>query len=239
MSETSEAIETRETYPPSDSSASPAAPGGLGGFVLRVLEAASSALPERPGARVRRVRRLGRQPLPMLYDLFPEARLARPRQVGLRTLDVTDIAGTAVAGAAQRGGDFLPLRDFRSPNWETRWQRIRRAFRDLAVLPPINVFLYDGSYWVEDGHNRVAVALYGGQLAIDASVTELVPPGARATEPITLTAAEVSESLRLRAAGNGRLTATADHAASVGDLDRLADELPEPVTLAELDATAD
>ena len=64
---------------------------------------------ERPGARVRRVRRMATQPLPYLYDLHPEARSARPVEVGLRAIDIEETGGTAVAGA-QRGGDFLPLK---------------------------------------------------------------------------------------------------------------------------------
>ena len=115
-------------------------------------------------------------PLPYLYEVHPEARLARPVQVGLRTIDVADIAGTAVGGD-QRGGDFLPLRPFRGQNWTGRWQRLRKAQDRLAILPPIDVVKYAGRYWVVDGHNRVALALYDGQVGIDANIVELVPPG--------------------------------------------------------------
>ncbi len=76
--------------------------------------------------------------------------------------------GTAVGGGDQRGGDFLPLRPFRGRNWTARWQRLRQAQDRLAVLPPIDVVKYADRYWVVDGHNRVALALYGGQLEIDA-----------------------------------------------------------------------
>ena len=139
----------------------------------RVSQAATEvghAWNERPGARVRRVRRMGKRPLPYLYDVHPDARLARPVEVGLRTLDIDEIAGTAVGGGAQRGGDFLPLKSSRTKNWQARWQRLRKAQDRLAVLPPIDVFKFGGRYWVVDGHNRVALALYGGQVAIDANV---------------------------------------------------------------------
>jgi hypothetical protein len=158
---------------------------------------------ERPGARVRRVRRMAKQPLPYLYDLHPEARGARPVEVGLRTIDIEEIAGTAVGGGAQRGGDFLPLRPSRTANWATRWQRLRKAQDLLAVLPPVDVFKYSGKYWVVDGHNRVALALYGGQVAIDANVVELVPLGGRRTEPISSLAPSVAASQAVRAAGSG------------------------------------
>src|SRR2546423_11585174 len=92
---------------------------------------------ERPGARVRRVRRLAREPLPYLYDVHPEARKATPHDVGIRTIDVDEVVGTAVGPAAQRGRDFLPLKPFRSQNWAARWQRMRAAIDRLAILPPI------------------------------------------------------------------------------------------------------
>jgi hypothetical protein len=157
----------------------------------------------RPGARVRRVRRLGATPLPYLGDVHPEARLARPVQVGLRTIDVDDIAGTAVGGGAQRGGDFLPLKQFRGKNWAARWQRLKQAQESLAILPPIDVQKYAGRYWVVDGHNRVALAKYTGQREIDANIVELVPSGKRRTEPILPLAAIAAESRSVRTAGSG------------------------------------
>jgi hypothetical protein len=158
---------------------------------------------ERPGARVRRVRRMAATPLRYLYDVHPEARLARPVQVGTREIDVADIAGTAVGGGDQRGGDFLPLKPFRGTNWAGRWQRLRRAQERLAILPPIDVVKFGDAYWVEDGHNRVALALYSGQVTIDANVTELIPPGGQRTEPILSLAPSVADSRAVRTAGRG------------------------------------
>jgi hypothetical protein len=158
---------------------------------------------ELPGARVRRVRRMGRSPLPSLYDLHPEARSARAIDVGLETIDIADIAGTAVGGGDQRGGDFLPLKASRTDNWAARWQRLRKAHDALAVLPPIDVVQYGDRYWVVDGHNRVALALYSGQVAIDANVTELVPLGGRQTAPIGSLAHSVAASRIIRTAASG------------------------------------
>jgi hypothetical protein len=123
--------------------------------------------------------------------------------VGLRTIDVDRIAGTAVGGGDQRGGDFLPLKPFRGTNWAGRWQRLREAHERLVDLPPIDVVKYADGYWVIDGHNRVALALYGGQVGIDADVVELVPPGGRRTEPILSLAPSAADSLSLRTAGSG------------------------------------
>ena len=173
---------------------------------------------ERPGARVRRVRRLGTQPLPFLYDVHPEARRASPREIGLKTIGLDEIAGTAVGGAVQRGGDFLPLKPFRSQNWTGRWQRLRQGADRLAILPSIDVVRYDDRYWVLDGHNRVALGLYAGQVGIDANVVELVPPGTRASERSGSLAAVLTGSQAVRAAGAGQ---------RVSDLS--VEERPKPV----------
>ena len=146
---------------------------------------------------------MGATPLPYLNDVHPEARFARPVQVGTRTIDVADIAGTAVGGGAQRGGDFLPLKPFRGRNWQARWQRLKHAQDNLAILPPIDVVKYAERYWVADGHNRVALALYSGQDQIDANIVELIPPGGRRTEPIVSLAGAAAESRAVRTAGSG------------------------------------
>jgi hypothetical protein len=186
------------------------------GAVGAAVGAASRRWDERPGARVRRVRRLARETLPYLYDVHPEARRATPHDLGVRTIDVDEIVGTAVGPAGQRGGDFLPLRPFRSKNWAARWQRMRTAIDRLAVLPPIDVLLYDGGYWVLDGHNRVAAALYTGQVGVDANATELVAPGAVSTERAGSLASTVIDGRAVRTAGAGHRTGT-----ELGDEPRL------------------
>ncbi len=164
---------------------------------------------ERPGARVRRVRRLAAEPLPFLYDVHPEARRASPRELGLKTIGIDEIAGTAVggfsfAGQGQNAGiAFLPLKPFRSLNWTGRWQRLRQAADRLTILPPIDVLRFAGRYWVLDGHNRVGLALYTGQVGIDANVVELVPPGERASEQSGSLAAVLTGSRAIRSAGEG------------------------------------
>jgi hypothetical protein len=177
--------------------------GRMTSAVESAISAAGRRWSERPGARVRRVRRMAGSPLASLWDVHPEARQANPRELGVQALDVDQVAGTAVGGPNQRGGDFLPLRPFRSPNWQTRWQRVRGAMDRLAVLPPIDVVKYGEGYWVLDGHNRVAAALYGGQVGIDAAVTELVLPGQNPSERPGNLASALGESRALRSAGHG------------------------------------
>lgn len=171
-------------------------------------------------ARAGRLRASAKRTLPSLYELHPEARRASIRELGVHEVPVEAIRGTAVEGPAQRGGDFLPLEGLRTSNWAARWQRIRKAVEGLTILPPIDVYKYGEEYWVVDGHNRVAAALYGDQVAVDAAVKELRVPGAvRASR--TPTGSLLEEGRELRAAGTGRRSRTHIHTdelpGSIGD----------------------
>ncbi|MEO6351370.1 MAG: hypothetical protein ABIP53_12030 [Candidatus Limnocylindrales bacterium] len=172
-----------------------------------IASGARRIIGDRGGARVRRVRRMGHQPLANLWELHPEAHRASIRELGLQGVQVEQVAGTAVEGAAQRGGDFLPLRDRRSADWRGRWQRILRAIDTLVTLPPVELIKFGDEYWVVDGHNRVAGALYTGQGEIDSIVQELRLPGMR-SEPRVLIAGVLQGSMDLRDAGAGRYNRT-------------------------------
>jgi hypothetical protein len=161
----------------------------------------------RDGARIRAVRRMGHEPLVNLWAEHPEARRASIRELGFRGVPVNQIAGTAVEGEGQRGGDFLPLKERRSDDWRSRWQHILLGVDELAALPPIELIKFGDRYWVVDGHNRVAAALYTGQEEIDSVVQELRLPGMPA-EPPVLIAPLLEGSLDLRDAGAGRYTRT-------------------------------
>jgi hypothetical protein len=179
-------------------------PRGVAGAVRRWRESS-------PG-RTAQLRERGKLPLPSLWDVHSDARRAVPRELGLQTIALDEIRGTAVEGPVQRGGDFLPVPSLRGTNWLSRWQRIRRAVDRLEILPPIDVVKYGDGYWVVDGHNRVGAALYAGQVAIDASVVELRPlDGRRRSKrgPTPLLAELADESRDIRALGEGRFTRTA------------------------------
>jgi hypothetical protein len=183
----------------------------LGWLTVAVFRFARSTI-DRARQRYRRstasrhsvLQKRNRTVLPSLYDRHPDARQRSRRELGIRSIPLEEIAGTAVAGYDQRGGDFLPLPPFRSSNWQGRWQRLVRATERLEVLPPIDVLQYDGTYWVEDGHNRVAAALYAGQVEIDAVVTDLRPLGVGRSEPAGSLAAVLEAGRELRDAGEGR-----------------------------------
>jgi hypothetical protein len=179
------------------------------GPVNSLASGARRRIGERSGARVRRVRRMGHHDLANLWQLHPEARRAAIRELGLMIVPVEQILGSAVEGQAQRGGDFLPLKNRRSADWRARWQRILAALDRLEALPPVELLRFGDGYWVVDGHNRVAAALYTGQIELDAVVQDLRLPGSVTADPPAPIAGVLEGSLDLRAAGSGRLSRTA------------------------------
>jgi hypothetical protein len=175
--------------------------------VVEVASQAGAAAGRIVAARRERRRRRPRrnEPILNLYDLHPEARTAPRRDLGILTIPVDEIRGTAVEGDAQRGADFLPLPSLRGSNWRGRWQRLRAAQDRLAVLPPIDVLQTEDGYWVLDGHNRVALAREVGQDDIDAAVTHVHLPG---TTDVNLPTGSLqtilSDSLEVRSAARAR-----------------------------------
>jgi hypothetical protein len=176
----------------------------VAGAIGIMIDAASAAWAQRESVIGRRLQRQAREPLVNLYEAYPEAKLASPRELGLRFVPVEEILGTAVAGIAQRGGDFLPLRPFRGENWAGRWQRIREANERLQPLPPVDLIKFGGEYWVVDGHNRVAATLHANGVGLDAMVTELVPLDGHTSERPTNILSLFGEGAELRAAASGR-----------------------------------
>jgi len=193
---------------PEDRSALATVASTIAGAAEQLAGGARRMLAERPGARVRRVRRMATQPLPNLWELHPESRRATMRELEPRVVPVEEIAGTAVEGPVQRGGDFLPVRDRRGADWRARWQRILSGIDQLAVLPPVDLIKFGDRYWVVDGHNRVAAALYSGQLGLDANVVEARMPGVPAEPTRGNLAPYLEGSLDVREAGRGRLART-------------------------------
>ena len=176
----------------------------LAAFANRVRRAWRSRPAASRAARERSV-------LPSLYTVHPDASAALRRPRGLEPVALDDIVGTA-RRPSQNTADFLPLPQLRGQNWLGRWQRIRRATDRLDLLPPVELLRYGDAYYVVDGHNRIAAAKRLGAVAIDADVTELVPPGERAhSAPPSTIAATLQASDELRHAVSGRQSRTAEH----------------------------
>ena len=57
-----------------------------------------------------------------------------------------------------------------------RWRSVDRAFQERRFLPPVELYKFDGRYFVLDGNHRVSVARYRGAAAVDAMVTQFLSP---------------------------------------------------------------
>lgn len=87
--------------------------------------------------------------------------------IGIRPIPVAAIVGSS--GRSQDfDKNFLPRR----PDLRERWTAIERAFPE-GGFPPIVVYQLGDSYFVVDGHHRVAIAKLRKQEFIDAEITEL------------------------------------------------------------------
>ncbi|MFB3737338.1 MAG: ParB N-terminal domain-containing protein [Candidatus Velamenicoccus archaeovorus] len=122
-------------------------------------------------------RRRPRRELLDLDDVRRRLRVFEQSYVGVRPIPADRIVGT-LGRAADFDRGFLPRR----PEIRQRWERVERTFSDGGV-PPISVYELDGSYFVVDGHHRVAVARQQGVEYVDAEITRLrarrpLPPDA-------------------------------------------------------------
>lgn len=123
------------------------------------------------------VRRRRPQPLLPLDEVTRRLRVFEQSYVGIRPIPVSKIVGT-VSRIDDFDRDFLPKRT----KIQERWRRVERSFPQ-GDFPPIVVYELDGSYFVVDGHHRVAVAKQLGVEQIDAEITQLrsrykLPPDA-------------------------------------------------------------
>jgi hypothetical protein len=112
-----------------------------------------------------------------LDEVSERLRMFEQTYVGIRPIPVSKIVGTA-GRTGDFDKDFLPLRR----ETRERWLRLERAYPD-GGFPPIVVYKLQDSYFVVDGHHRVAIAKQGKIEYIDAEVTELrtrypIPEGA-------------------------------------------------------------
>lgn len=93
------------------------------------------------------------------------------RALGTRAVPVKQIVGS-VGRAHELRGDFL---SFRQGNTDFRYLRVREIMRNDGCLPPVDLYLLEGKYYVLDGNHRVAAARSIGQAYLDATVTEFQP----------------------------------------------------------------
>jgi hypothetical protein len=157
--------------------------------------------------------------LPSLYDIHPTAGRAPRRSVGLRTVPIDRIVGTA-RHPSQNTADFLPLPRLRGQNWLGRWQRLIRATDQLAVLPPVELVQVGDDYYVVDGHNRVAAAKQAGAVEIDADVTQLLVPGVTTPGQATIDPTSLVGAAEVRRAAAGRQSRLVEQRSALDEVSR-------------------
>jgi len=122
--------------------------------------------------RARRIARLRRR-TPACLDVLDDgagwAASAERRALGVQSIAIDSVTGTAEAFKA-RAFDraFRPEADSRE-----HWKRLWLAQANGATLPPISVYRLGDRHVVRDGHHRISVARDHGLLTIDADVVEL------------------------------------------------------------------
>ena len=106
-----------------------------------------------------------------LLDLEDVERRLKPftrRYLGVRVIPIKDVVGTD-----SRGGAFTRRFEPRQAFSRDRLRSLKSAFPDGGFPPIVAVKLGD-TYFVIDGHHRVALARRYGEETIDADITEFV-----------------------------------------------------------------
>jgi hypothetical protein len=121
--------------------------------------------------RRRWARRMGRtRPLDVLEDVHPWTRTAQRRDLGVRAIPITSLAGTVEPfKARQFDRDWRPDGSARA-----RWVPLWLGRRSGSPIPAISVFRVGDAHWVRDGHHRVSVARHQDAPSIEAEVDELL-----------------------------------------------------------------
>jgi hypothetical protein len=108
--------------------------------------------------------------LPSMEEVVPLSQHPGRRPIGERTIPVERIIGSADAGSQLFDHKFRPT-DLRS---RARFESVYAAMRTGQQLPSIDVFQWQGDYFLSDGLHRVAVARALGQEYLPAEVTQIV-----------------------------------------------------------------
>jgi len=86
--------------------------------------------------------------------------------LGAQSIDISQIGGS-VNKSNDFDNQFNPL----SEHIEARWVKVATAMINGIDLPPIELILVNGIYYVVDGHHRISVANMIGVRYLDAIVT--------------------------------------------------------------------
>jgi len=105
-------------------------------------------------------------------DVFNKKKPYTVLDAGIRVIEVSKVVGTVdKCGELDQSFRYIKRKDRAE---RSRWNRIRDAAGRYEFLPPIDVNLYRGKYYVVDGNRRVAAAKALEMEFIDANVKEFI-----------------------------------------------------------------
>ena len=100
-----------------------------------------------------------------LWHLHPATPLQQVRARQTETVNLAQIKGSVTDRHQDFDNQFRPLQNHTADRW------ISVAANSHRNLPPVELMLVDGNYFVVDGHHRISVAKAIGQTEITANVT--------------------------------------------------------------------
>lgn len=148
----------------------------------------------RAGKFNRFVRKLSgqRASLQDFASLLQSGEVLSGRYLGQRAVAINQITGTE-----GKSGDFditfAPI----SPRSRERWVRLACAKLCGDPIPPVELILVNGNYYVRDGHHRISVSRVLGELEIDAIVYEYILSNASASTSSPASNAPLNHSNQL------------------------------------------
>ncbi|MEM7330782.1 MAG: ParB/RepB/Spo0J family partition protein [Chloroflexota bacterium] len=105
--------------------------------------------------------------LHFFYDVIGSKEISYSNCIGSQTVELSQIVGSTNESRCQDfDASFKLVREFS----KSRLEGVEKAWR-TKKLPPISLVEFDGKYFVQDGHHRVAIAKNNGQEKIKAIVT--------------------------------------------------------------------
>ncbi|MDX2076923.1 MAG: hypothetical protein SFZ02_10860 [bacterium] len=100
-----------------------------------------------------------------LPNISDETRMSQ-HYLGAQAVDVM-----AIGGSVNKSNDFDSHFHPLSEHIEPRWAKVATAMMNGIDLPPVELILVNGTYYVVDGHHRISVARMLGMRYLDALVT--------------------------------------------------------------------
>lgn len=97
--------------------------------------------------------------------------IARESHTAHRHLGVQTIAIDTIGGSVNKSADFDNNFNPLSDHIEARWVKVATAMMHGIDLPPLDLIVANGTYYVVDGHHRISVAKQLGITYLDAIVT--------------------------------------------------------------------